>query len=277
MICTDVAPNSRISVESERHEVLPAASHHHDRRRRTGAGTLRVLLEIGPPDEAENLPDVVEDLDGGRGIVDRGRSALLAMSTIIRIPPTRGLGRRCARRPRARSHSFEVLRGTVAELAAVAMDQRFTGVHEVANQRWHTETGAMGASPRDETVGSTGLYRAAAAVSHDECWIRASCSIPYSHRMSVRSVRRTVCANVERAARATSAATATGLSLRMLRSKKTMKTSRHSETEKGGQGHTEVRDAVVLDPSEHRERITPGCQRAPRASPSAGGRGTTGA
>ena len=31
------------------------------------------LLEVGAPDEAENLSHVVEDLDGGRGIVHRGR------------------------------------------------------------------------------------------------------------------------------------------------------------------------------------------------------------
>ena len=48
--------------------------------------------------------------------------------------------------------------------------------------------------------------------------------------MSARSANRTVCANVERAVRATSAATATGLSRRMHRSKKTMKASRLRET-----------------------------------------------
>ena len=58
--------------QSELHEVLPAVSHHDDRGRRVGAFRLSKLLEVGPPDKAENSSDVVEDLDGGRGIVHRG-------------------------------------------------------------------------------------------------------------------------------------------------------------------------------------------------------------
>ena len=84
MICTEVAPNSRTSVSRERHELLPTASDHHDRGRRVGADELRARLEIGHPDVAENLADVVEDLHGGRGSFTAGESALFAMSTIIR-------------------------------------------------------------------------------------------------------------------------------------------------------------------------------------------------
>ena len=47
--------------ESERHEVLPAVSRHHDRGRRVGACRLRALLEVGPPDQAR------EPLQCGRG------------------------------------------------------------------------------------------------------------------------------------------------------------------------------------------------------------------
>ena len=72
MICTDVAPNSRISVSpsvtksSQRRVTITTAA---------GGSVLAGLgapLEIGAPDEGEQLSDVVEDLHGGRGIVHRG-------------------------------------------------------------------------------------------------------------------------------------------------------------------------------------------------------------
>ena len=58
--------------ESQRHEIFPAVSHHDDGGRRLGAVRPRALLEIRPPDEAENSSDLVENLQRCRGIVDRG-------------------------------------------------------------------------------------------------------------------------------------------------------------------------------------------------------------
>ena len=72
MICTEVAPNSRISVSPSVTKSSQRRVDHDDRGRRVGAGELRARLEIGPPDVAENLSDVVEDLDGGRRVVHRG-------------------------------------------------------------------------------------------------------------------------------------------------------------------------------------------------------------
>ena len=72
MICTDVAPNSRISVSpsvtksSQRGATMTTAA-----GVSALAGFVR-CLEIRPPDEAENFSDLVEDLHGGRGIVHRG-------------------------------------------------------------------------------------------------------------------------------------------------------------------------------------------------------------
>ena len=118
--------------ESERHEVLPAASHHHDRGRRVGAGELRARVEIGPPDVAENLSDVVEDLDGGRGVVHGGRER-----------PVRDVDHHPQRERRVlvegalvaeRDHSLELLGGSRAELASVDKHQHFTCLHEVADR-----------------------------------------------------------------------------------------------------------------------------------------------
>ena len=50
-------------------------------------------------------------------------------------------------------------------------------MHEVAYRVRQDELGAMGASPRDETVGIDGLDCAAAAGAHDECWLRARCPV----------------------------------------------------------------------------------------------------
>ena len=72
--------------------------------------------------------------------------------------------------------------------------------------------------------------------------------------MSGRSAKRNVFSNVERATLATSAATATGRSRRMNRSKKTMKTSRHTEIKTPDTVTPMSGTTVVLDPLQHPER-----------------------
>ena len=73
MICTEDAPNSRISVS-------PSVTKSSQRRvtitTEAGGPVLVAFVRSSRsvcPDEAEKLSDVVEDLDGGRGIVHRRR------------------------------------------------------------------------------------------------------------------------------------------------------------------------------------------------------------
>ena len=98
-------------------------------------------------------------------------------------------------------------------------------MHEVAHAMRQDDLRAVRVSPADETLGINGRIapaRPALTVS-----VGFARSVSLSHRTSARSAVRTVCANVERATLATSAATATGRSRRMNRSKKTMKTNTH--------------------------------------------------
>ena len=130
MICTEVAPNSRISVS-------PSVTKSSQRRvtittdgRRVGADELRARVEIGPPDVAEDLSDVVEDLHGGRGIVHRGRKRPVGHVDHHPQRERRVLveGALVAER----DHSLELVCGSRAELTSVDEHQHFTCLHEVA-------------------------------------------------------------------------------------------------------------------------------------------------
>ena len=110
----------------------------------------------------------------------------------------------------------------------------------------------MSASPLDETVGIDGLDCAAAAGSHDECRIRAG--VPYSHRMSVRSAKRTSL----RERRASCAGDVRGDGHRSQPADVSIEEDDEDQQAQGdedsGQRHAEVRDELVVDPPEHRER-----------------------
>ncbi len=132
MICTEVAPNSRISVS-------PRVTKSSQRRVTitTEAGgsapPSRVRrVEIGPPDIAEDLSDVVEDLHGGRGIVHRGRKG--PVGHVDHHP-------QCERRVLVegallveRDHPLEFRCGSRAGLTSVDEYQHLSCLHEVADR-----------------------------------------------------------------------------------------------------------------------------------------------
>ena len=72
MTCTDVAPNWPISVSpsvtksSQGRVTMTTAAC------ASPVGRAHTIVEVGPPDEGENLSEVVEDLDRGRGVVHGG-------------------------------------------------------------------------------------------------------------------------------------------------------------------------------------------------------------
>ena len=73
MICTEVAPNSRISVSpSVTKSSQPGTVTITTAAGRPTLAAFGALLQIGGPDEAEHLADVVEDLNSGGRIVHGG-------------------------------------------------------------------------------------------------------------------------------------------------------------------------------------------------------------
>ena len=142
------------------------------------------------------------------GSFTAGESALLAMSTIIR---------------KANAGSWSKVRSSPSAINSLELLRALEGRAHLRRR-----APARHLSARSRRPGAVGRARRRCARAHSTrpsgstAWIApprlarttsaGSARVdPKSHRMSGRSARRTACANVERAARATSAATATGL------------------------------------------------------------------